>query len=473
MDVLVLGGGICGLATAMMLARDGHEVTVLEKDPEDPPASLPDSFDEWERPGVNQFRLAHYTHARFRHTLDDNLPDVRDRLIEGGGLKFDILNAAMAPTITDRAPREGDERYWTLTARRPVLESAFAQAAGDEPGLKVVRGVEVTGLITGAEVIPGVPHVAGARTSDSGELRADVVIDAMGRKSQLMEWIPALGGRAPFEEAEDCGYIYYGRYFSSRDGSLPEVRGPLLTNAGTFSVLTLPGDNSTWMVVGAGVSGDQPMKEMRHEPKWSRVMRAMPHIAHWLDGDPVGDFMVMGGIMDRRRRFVVDGTPVATGLLPVADAWACTNPSLGRGISLGIWHAALLRDLLRKANGDPAATATEWDAVTETELVPWYEAQRDMDRARVAEIKDLIARVERPPPGDDDVQAKMTQAFFTGSQYDADVFRMFLEVMGCLSTPMEQLSKPGAFEKVIAASEGRDVEPLAVPTRSELLELLA
>src|SRR5205814_7661239 len=38
-EILVLGGGVCGLGTALMLAHDGHEVTVLERDPQPPPAS--------------------------------------------------------------------------------------------------------------------------------------------------------------------------------------------------------------------------------------------------------------------------------------------------------------------------------------------------------------------------------------------------------------------------------------------------
>src|SRR4030095_13065319 len=32
--IIVLGAGVCGLATAMLLARDPHDVTVLERDPD-------------------------------------------------------------------------------------------------------------------------------------------------------------------------------------------------------------------------------------------------------------------------------------------------------------------------------------------------------------------------------------------------------------------------------------------------------
>ena len=42
--ILVLGGGVIGLSTAMMLARRGHDVTVFERDSKPLPASPEDAW---------------------------------------------------------------------------------------------------------------------------------------------------------------------------------------------------------------------------------------------------------------------------------------------------------------------------------------------------------------------------------------------------------------------------------------------
>jgi hypothetical protein len=78
---------------------------------------------------------------------------VQDALVRARGASFDVL-AVMPPFIEDRAPRPGDGRFVTVTARRPVLEYAVAACA--EGQVDVRRGVAVTGLLAG----PPAPRVS-------------------------------------------------------------------------------------------------------------------------------------------------------------------------------------------------------------------------------------------------------------------------------------------------------------------------
>ena len=120
---IILGGGLCGLSAGLMLARDGHRVTVLERDAAPVPTDPAAAWERWARAGVTQFRQAHYMQPRGRHVLDAELPDVRQALAEAGALRFDPLDV-MPPGITDRERREGDERFVTWTARRSTIETS-------------------------------------------------------------------------------------------------------------------------------------------------------------------------------------------------------------------------------------------------------------------------------------------------------------------------------------------------------------
>jgi flavin-dependent dehydrogenase len=98
---------------------------------------------------------------------------------------------------------------------------------------------------------------------------------------------------------------------------------------------SLPGDAGTWAVTVVISSSDQALKKLRDPKQWETLVAACPLHAHWLDGDPITDVLSMAGTIDRYRRFVRGGAPVATGIISVGDSWACTNPSLGRGITMG------------------------------------------------------------------------------------------------------------------------------------------
>jgi 2-polyprenyl-6-methoxyphenol hydroxylase-like FAD-dependent oxidoreductase len=470
-EIIVVGAGICGLGTALLLARDGHEVTVLERDERAVPAAARDAWDSWQRKGVAQFRQPHNFMPGLRAILEQELPDVQQALLEAGAAKMDML-AAVPPFWTDKAPRPIDAKLWTYTARRPTGEWVFRSAAEREPRLTLRSGVDVDRLVAGAATRDGVPHVAGVATRAGETLRADLVVDATGRGSKSSAWLAALGAPAPSEEEADCGFTYYTRYFR---GAQPAMRGPVSTRYGTITLLTLPGDNDTWSVTIFTASDDKPLRRLREADVWTSVIRAMPLHTHWLDGEPITDVLAMSGIVDRYRRFVVDDRPVATGFVAVADASACTNPSAGRGLTVGFKHGLALRDSLREAGNDPYALAMRFDAVTESAIVPWYRAQIAVDHARFAEMRALAEGRDPPPPTDE--LARQCIALFACMGADPDLFRAALEYIGTLTPVQEVLRRPDVlakFEAATAAQRAAGPPPaMPGPNRAQLLALLA
>ena len=165
--ILVLGAGVCGLASALLLARDGHDVTVLERDAAPVPTSPGEAWQHWIRSGVAQFRQPHYLQTRARHILDAELPDVRDALVAAGALRFDTLDST-PPTLGRVERRPGDERFATLTARRPTLEQVVARAAEVQRGWMSVAASPSPAFKRAAP--PRFPHVGGVRTESGEEL---------------------------------------------------------------------------------------------------------------------------------------------------------------------------------------------------------------------------------------------------------------------------------------------------------------
>lgn len=458
---------MCGLAAGLMLRRDGHEVTVLERDAGSEPGSVEDAWERWQRDGVTQFRQPHLLVPLGRVVLEDALPDIPPALEAAGAVRFDLLGL-MPRSITDRTPREGDDRLWTITARRPVLEHVLRRTAEAEQGLELRSGVSVRELVVSS--YDGTPHVHGVRTDAGEEFRADLVVDAMGRRSQLPRWLEAAGTKPVHEEADDSGFIYYTRTFHARDGRVPECRAPVTTPVGTFSLLTLPADNDTWTVTVFISAGDQPLKRLREPELWTALVAACPLHAHWLGGEPITGVEAMGGILDRYRRFVVDGEPVATGVASVGDAWACTNPSLGRGMSFGLLHAVHLRDVIRDHLEDPRRFAEAWDDVTEAELTPWYRETVEEDRARMLEIEGLRHGLDTVSPSDS--SAWLLPALRLALARDPDAFRAFAASRACVRRLADSFTDQSLVERILEIARESQPPPLPGPDRGQLLALL-
>lgn len=463
--IVVAGGGVCGLAAAMLLARDGHDVTVLERDPAPPPPTPADAWELWARRGVAQFRQIHYLLPRVRQLLEAELPDVAAAL---GAVA--LRHHPLADVATDR--REDDHELVALTARRPVAEAAVAGVADRTVGITVRRGVGVRAVRTGAEALPGVPHVTGVVTDAGEELLADLVVDASGRRSPLPRWLHDAGARPCHEEHEDSGFVYFSRHFRSTSDELPATLGPLLQHFGSLSVLTLPADRGTWGVGLIASAGDRALLPLRDPERWTAVATALTPIAHWVDGAPITGVQVLNRLEDRRRRLVVGGQPVATGIVAVADACASTNPTLGRGIPLGLMHAVCLRDLLREGGlDDPGGFALAWDDTTETHLTSAYRAVVVADRHRLGEIN---AHNQDAEYRTDDLAWQAYRALETVAHHDPELLRGWFRIAGLLASGAEVFSAPGLLARlgsVLAAHPIDQAEP--VVSRARLLEIVA
>ena len=178
----------------------------------------------------------------------------------------------------------------------------------------------------------------------------------------------------------------------------------------------------------------------------------------------------MSGTVDRYRRFVVDGKPVMTGMVAVADAWACTNPSAGRGISLGIGHAVCLRDTIRETAGDPVQLAQSFHEITEAELTPWYTGQIRADRRRYRAMDALRQGREPPPPSNDD-DSRQEHLFWQAMAFDPDLFRAAIEIVSVLTLPRDIYARPGVMDRAQAIVQQRPAEAPAMPgpSRADLL----
>jgi 2-polyprenyl-6-methoxyphenol hydroxylase-like FAD-dependent oxidoreductase len=467
--VVIVGAGIVGLGTAMLLAGDGHEVTVLERDPAPPPDMATDAWYGWERRGVNQFRQPHGLQPRFCKLLEAELPCVARALEAGGAFRTNLIRDL--PVSMTGGWRDGDDRFDWLTGRRPFVEAVFAAQAAATPGIEMRRGVGVSGLVAGCPDGGPAPRVIGVETESGQKVLGDLVVDVGGRRSTLSSWLAALGAEPTTEEREDSGFMYFGRHFSSADGSAPPLIAPPKIDWGTISSLSLPADNGTWCLGIITAAKDKALLGLRRLDRWEAVVRSLPLVAHFLDGEPIDDGVaVITKLEDRYRKFLVNGHPVATGVVAVGDSWAASNPAVGRGISIGMLHSLVLRNTIRDVGFDePAVFASRFHDRTAETVEPWYRTTLAGDRDRLAEVEAGILGASYQPKAD---AYQQTKSIFAAAPFDPDCLRGALDIRSVLKLPQEVFNAdPALADKAACLAAGAPDAGTLGPDRKQLVAM--
>ena len=264
------------------------------------------------------------------------------------------------------------------------------------------------------------------------------------------------------EEMEDSGFIYYGCHVESNE----PLRGPRMDWYGSVGVLCLPADNGTAGVGIIGWSGDAALRPLREEATWRAALKVLPDTELILEARQISAMVSMAGIEDSRRRFVVEGRPVATGVVSVADAWAATNPILGRGISIGFRHACQLRDIIGDVGlDDPRGLVAAFDEVTQRDLDPWFDTTIWHDRRRLREV--IAAAGGEPAPAD--LEWELYLRMLSTFQNDPALGLRFLGTTLLAETPNDILADPAVRDRLAEVA----TPPEGGPSRAEVLAAIA
>lgn len=314
-DVVIVGSRVAGAATAMLLARQGIDVLVVDR-AEFPSDAL--STHGLSRGGVVQL-------ARW---------GLLDRVVASGApaiRRVSMHSPLGEPRVKNVESIGGVDHL--LAPRRYVLDSILLHAAR-EGGAAALTGVSVTDLLTGAD-----GAAFGVRLRDHDDLERDVtarfVVGADGVRSSVARWV----GAPKIVERPASGATYYA-YVAGIDGDDFEFHAA----DGGFAGFFRTHDDEAAVFVCIPVDRALHGAESRRDGYLSLLSSVAPSLASRVTPDAIATpVRAMVGAPNYIRRAAGPGWAL------VGDASAHRDPITGHGITDAFRDAELLARYLGRA----------------------------------------------------------------------------------------------------------------------------
>ncbi|MGY1823182.1 NAD(P)/FAD-dependent oxidoreductase [Geodermatophilus sp. SYSU D00079] len=409
-DVLVVGGSLSGCTTAVLLARQGLRVTVLEehRDPD------------------------HYKRA-CTHYIQPSATAVFERL----GLVPQMEAAGAIRNSIDlwtrygwvRAPGGGPHGY---NIRRSVLDPMLRNLAATTPGVDLLLGVKATQVIAQDGRVQGVR--ATTRAGDDQEFRARVVVAADGRYSLV-----ASSAAVPAKEKKHGRFIYFASF-----EDLPLASGERSQMWLTDPDVAYAFPNDSGVTVLAVMLTHDKLTEFRRDidTSFRQVIEALPDGPDLTSARRVSDYVGVPHYPD------VSRAPAVPGMALVGDAALTTDYLWGVGCGWALESAAWLADEVGPVLARPRAD----DAEIDTALQRYGRQHHHRLAAHHFFIADLANGRKLNP---------VERLMFAGAAHDDRLASNLASYGGRLITPWQFLSpaKVGRSLRVqmAAATRGRAV----------------
>jgi 2-polyprenyl-6-methoxyphenol hydroxylase-like FAD-dependent oxidoreductase len=448
---------MAGLSAALLLARDGHRVTLVERDTLD--SGEPLEVSAWERKGIPHFLQPHAFIPRGCTELKEHLPDVRDYLLGAGANEVEVWRKLPGQV----EPADADLEY--LGVRRPLIEWGLRRAVEADARIQRLTNVRVTGIeLSGRSVV--------AVWLGDQLLDADLVVDALGRRSHVFGWIAGAVGEAEQPpDTSDCGVIYYSRYYQQRTGfELPDGRW-LLSPRGDLSYVgfaSFPGDNRTFAELLAVPTGVGDWMALKDPAVFEAAIALIPMLRLWNEPegvDPITGVMPMAGLRNSIRHF---DPAWVSGFVPVGDARCHTDPVLALGLSFALIHAVELVRSLRE-HDDPGDCLESFAVATEPAIRERFELATELDEQR---HRGWTGGLVEPRRHDGDYALFSTVAAGAAAFVDPEVLRAFVRRIGLLDGTAV-LDGDVELQRRIERILSESTPPPAGPSRDEMLDAMS